>query len=229
MTDRSNEVVEIIDHANTLYDHVTRSSTILLSFASTGNLKFYHEYISARQSTARDDAISALRRLEMPTESIRLLAENTRVDARVRYIELIALKLTQLAYNLSDYDVPEVAGFTYDITQETSFVVDDVNYRDFGLWYSSLEKDSQKPREELVLLARHVVSNRRFYVINSQRLDSLRQFSTNILNTFDRRSNVIFEEGDLLTDILIFIPIVVAVFVLANIGLSFYFANLVFH
>ncbi|KAL0244209.1 hypothetical protein GEMRC1_008294 [Eukaryota sp. GEM-RC1] len=221
MTTRSNEVVEIIDNSNTLYDHVTRSSTLLLSFASTGNLKFYHDYISTRQSTARDDAISALRRIEMPTESIRLLSENTRVNARVRYIELIALKLTQLAYNLSDYDVPEVAGFTYDITQETSFVVDDVNYRELGIWYSSLEQDSQKPREELVLLARHVVSNRRFYVINSHRLDSLRQFSTNILDTFDRRSHLIYEEGDLLTDILIFIPIVIAFFCSCHHGLIF--------
>ncbi|KAL0211796.1 hypothetical protein RCL1_005422 [Eukaryota sp. TZLM3-RCL] len=183
LINRNTEINSILANSFTLLEHGSLSSSVLLSFANSGDLKFYHQYLDLRYSTTRSTALSELRRSQISTENLEILSRNIYQQALIDYKDLIALKIVKFRFNISDYDMPEVAQFHYDVTTESEFRRETVDFSR-ETWYTDSITDSQLNSTELIELSRAVLSNRRHIFVEGDRLSSLFDFSEGVLHLF---------------------------------------------
>ncbi|KAL0241452.1 hypothetical protein GEMRC1_006687 [Eukaryota sp. GEM-RC1] len=184
LTARPGEVSLIAENIEMLLENVRDMSKTVVAFASTGNLRYYHRYFSLYYSLERTNAFSALRRVDIDAESLKYLGNFKFYQETLEYKDLIVFKIAQLAFNYSDYDMPNVASVTYDVTKETDWELIDLEYYDVHYWYSSLEKDSQLEPEELRTLSRSIVTNRRHMDLDFKRISNIFNFVHDIFAQF---------------------------------------------
>ncbi|KAL0212720.1 hypothetical protein RCL1_006346 [Eukaryota sp. TZLM3-RCL] len=214
LINRNSEINSILDNSFVLLEHGILSSSALLSFANSGDLRFYHQYLDYRYSTTRPAALSELRRSDISTQNLEILSRNIYRQALIDYKDLIALKIIQFAYGYSDYDMPEVAQFTYDVTKESQFRRETVDFSFVGTWYTDSITDSQLDSTELIALARGILSNRRHSYIEGDRSMSLKQFSEAVTNRFLTATEELKQSNEFEGFMMILIPSVTGVLIL---------------
>ncbi|KAL0215200.1 hypothetical protein P9112_007384 [Eukaryota sp. TZLM1-RC] len=193
MYERSFTVFEIAETASNLLQSQLSQSKNILSFAATGDLRFYHRYFSLKYSTTAANAMSTLRRTALNEENAAILGDFLYYQSLIEYKELVTLKILQLAFGYTDFDMPEVSDFTYDITNEQDWQIEALEYYDVDFWYSSLQNDSLLEPEELQNLGRSIVSNRRHLELDSKRVSQLIRFTAGVFNVFDDQVDEVVE------------------------------------
>ncbi|KAL0241781.1 hypothetical protein GEMRC1_007016 [Eukaryota sp. GEM-RC1] len=198
-------------------------SKSVVAFASTGNLRYYHRYFSYFHSLEQTNSFSALRRVDIDPGSLEYLGNFKFYQETMEYKDLIAIKIAQLAFNYSDFDMPNVVSITYDVTRETDWELIDLEYSDIDYWYSSLESDSQLDSEELRTLSRSIVTNRRHMDLDADRISNILNFVNEVFSRFLVRVETVNESVQIYVISVLTVLVATLLFVIFLIFSSFKF------
>ncbi|KAL0220500.1 hypothetical protein RCL1_000354 [Eukaryota sp. TZLM3-RCL] len=172
---------------------IIESSRSLLEFISSGNLKFYHKYLSHVVTEEMVDFQSNM--IELAQSYPFIVSYYSSFSESLEsfsFLNSVCLFLSKNSYEYSDYDMPAVATFHYNISQDPQWESIKAEYS-LDFWFNDSESDLLLSTDELSNLAVKISTSSYYMDIQQQILGALEKILSEILEDFSTKSNFILQ------------------------------------
>ncbi|KAL0211698.1 hypothetical protein RCL1_005324 [Eukaryota sp. TZLM3-RCL] len=198
-------------------------SSLLQQFSGFGDPYFLAQYTQLLQNDDRNAHMRELLSVGLNEDELRNLGGSQTINRALRYRERIALTLLLSVFDLPDDVLPIPTPLDYSVYDETDVYLDFLKFPEYTNWYTNATFDLSRSPEERLVIAREILSNRRFYELFGELIEVMEGTTAQIVT---RRTGILREEAGNLSNLIeiqiIGLSVIAFIFVVTLIVVLYY-------